>query len=73
MRQAGAYSGGLIGFNELDSEVADLIRQFVIDINNLKVETDSLKHLHRDLRGLKKETVDMDLKIMKNEVRNVST
>jgi len=73
MRQAGAYPGGLIGFNELDSEVADLIRQFVIDINNLKVETDSLKHLHRDLRGLKKETVDMDLKIMKNDVRNVST
>jgi hypothetical protein len=73
MRQTGAYPGGLIGFNELDSEVADLIRQFVIDINNLKVGTDSLEHLHRDMRGLKKETVEMDLKIMKNEVRNVST
>ena len=73
MRQGGGGGGGfvgsLIGFNELDSEVADVIKKGVKDVDYLLMETESLRALYRDLVGLSKNKVDQDLANMRTEVR----
>ncbi len=61
--------GSLIGFNELDSEVADVIRGLVKDVKSLLLESESLRALYRDLQGLSRARVDHDLLTMKIEVR----
>jgi parvulin-like peptidyl-prolyl isomerase len=67
----GGFLGGLIGLGELDPEVTDLLKRLTKDVDSLKVETDSLRHLHRVLRGLSKEQVERDLTSMRSEVRQV--
>jgi hypothetical protein len=47
--------------NELDPEVTDLLASMQKEIDELKVETDSLRNLFRHLRGLSKEQHDLDL------------
>ena len=42
------------------------------EITELKVETDSLRHLFRVLRGLSKDQVDKDMERMRREIRDVS-
>lgn len=68
----GGMVGALIGLNELDSEVTDQLHHFQNEINELKVETDSLRNLFRHLRGLTKDQHDADLGHMRGEVRHVS-
>jgi len=64
--------GALIGLNELDPEVTDQLHHFQREIDELKVETDSLRNLFRHLRGLSKEQHDKDMGVMRGEIRHVS-
>ena len=64
--------GALICLNELDPEVTDIFKIHKSEIDTLKVETDSLRHLFRHLKGLTKDKVEEDLDSMKREVRLVS-
>ena len=66
------FTGSLIGFIELDPEVTDLLKKYQSEIDELKVETDSLRNLFRIVRGLSKEKVDTDFLNMKKEIWNAS-
>lgn len=52
--------------------MTDLLRKYQCEIDELKVETDSLRNLFRMLRGLSKEKYDADFLHMKKEIWNAS-
>lgn len=66
---SGGFVGALIGLNELDPEVLKMLKGLKVDVDGLKEETDSLRHLYRAMKGLSKEQVDKDLLLMRTEVR----
>lgn len=64
--------GALICLNELDPEITDILDEYRREINFLKVEAESLRHLYRHLGGLTKDKVESDFVTVRKEINQVS-
>ncbi len=59
----------MVGLSELDPELLGKIRGYDEDINDLKTEMESTRRLIMDVKGLTKETIDMEFKKTRDEIK----